>query len=505
VLVVLWCVSLAWSVHRTGTAPTSAYLSSMTRGWELATGALLALAAPRLAGLRPRSRRALASSGLLLVLVAALSFDATTPFPGWQAAVPVLGTAALLAAGTGTARPHGVAGLLAVRPLPWIGDISYSLYLWHWPVLVLAPAALGGEPSVVETALLVALSFALATASYHLVENPVRRSRRVVGGHRRPLVLWPVALAVVVGATGWSVQRADVALAQRMAAADVALGDTGTTVEERIRDALRRADAGDPLPYPLENLTTLEEDAWHVRYDCRAEDEDTTVEICPVGDADADRTIVLTGDSYAGQWLPVVDEIGDRNGFAVVPLVKHGCLPFDVEQRRFGEPFPECGEFRAWARETIRELEPDAVVLGYRGYWAVEPGEGESVEQAWRDGVRPALADLLEVTPDVTVLASLGPLDEDPAACLTADQSDMGTCTDDQAVKEAEANLVTREVADAMGVRYADVTRLVCADGRCPMVVDRTVTHTDKTHVSVTWALDTRRAFARLTGLRHVA
>ncbi|GIM95134.1 acyltransferase family protein [Paractinoplanes toevensis] len=173
--------SLACSIGQTGT--TWSYFSPATRAWELGAGCLLALVADRLDRIPAAVSTALAGAGLGGVVVAALSFDDSTPMPGYAAALPVVATVLLLA-GRGDA-------LLGIAPLRWLGRISYSLYLWHWPVLIIAEQAYG--PLSARTRLaLVLLSVALSILTYAFVETPIRHSRRL----QRPVLT--VAMAVLL-------------------------------------------------------------------------------------------------------------------------------------------------------------------------------------------------------------------------------------------------------------------------------------------------------------------
>ena len=174
--------SLAWSVLHTD---TWSYFSPLTRAWELGAGALLALAAGRLHRIPYGLAAALGWLGVTVIVCAVLVFDDTTPFPGYAAAVPVLG-ALLVLAGRGDA-------LLGRGPLPWLGRLSYSLYLWHWPVLVIAQEAYGDALPAYTRALLVLLSLALAATTYAVVENPIRRHPRL----RRPALALALAAALI--------------------------------------------------------------------------------------------------------------------------------------------------------------------------------------------------------------------------------------------------------------------------------------------------------------------
>ena len=138
-LVVVGGLSLYFSVVQTASNPTVAYFSTIDRTWELAVGALLAVALPWLGKIPAALRGALSWGGLAAIITAALIFTASTAIPGYDALLPVLGSAGLLVGGIGLPR-YGAHSLLSIRPMRFLGDISYSLYLWHWPILIIGAA-----------------------------------------------------------------------------------------------------------------------------------------------------------------------------------------------------------------------------------------------------------------------------------------------------------------------------------------------------------------------------
>ena len=185
----LWIVlaaggaSLAWSIHSTATDATYAYYSTATRAWELALGAALAIAAPRLRG-------AAAWLGLACICTAAVAFSSSTSFPGYAALLPTVGAALVIAAGRGSA-----SRLLSLAPFRYVGDRSYAFYLWHWPVLVIAAEYVGHELSTVVRLGLLVGAFGLSILSYALYENPIRQMRwRPQTG----ALLWPASAAVIL-------------------------------------------------------------------------------------------------------------------------------------------------------------------------------------------------------------------------------------------------------------------------------------------------------------------
>jgi peptidoglycan/LPS O-acetylase OafA/YrhL len=190
-----------------------AYFSTLARGWEFGVGGLLALV-PQVTGERLRRTRALAGwAGVAAIAVAALAFTEGDAFPGSIALLPVLGTAAVIWGGMPRAA-LSLAPVAALRPVQWFGGISYSLYLWHWPIIMFTPFITGQPSEAPVMLLLLVLSVAVADASKRWIEDPFRApaTRRVpVGRVRRIGVASGAAVAVVLlltsGVTGYTVEK----------------------------------------------------------------------------------------------------------------------------------------------------------------------------------------------------------------------------------------------------------------------------------------------------------
>ena len=170
-------VSIYWCIVETSRNEVWAFFSPLTRAWELALGALLAVLMPVL---RDRARRfgsALAILGVLVILASAWTIEPSTPWPGSAALVPVFATGVVIAGGT-MRQSSGFGVVANLIPLQWLGNISYSLYLVHWPILIIAEQySINGTLPLHSQLVLVALSLAVSAVIYYAVENPIRRSR----------------------------------------------------------------------------------------------------------------------------------------------------------------------------------------------------------------------------------------------------------------------------------------------------------------------------------------
>ena len=187
--------SFAWSIHQTSANSVAAFFSPFTRAWELALGALIAVASLQLARI-PRGPAAVMTwAGLGGILVAAFTYNSATPYPGVAVALPVVSTALIVAGGM--ARPTmGSEAILRLPPFQWMGKLSYSLYLWHWPILIIAAQHVGHPLSVEDNLLWVLFALALSVGSYFLVENPIRHWNFLVRSGGRSVSLGALLIAV---------------------------------------------------------------------------------------------------------------------------------------------------------------------------------------------------------------------------------------------------------------------------------------------------------------------
>ena len=203
-LVVIVAASLTWSILQTGDNSTWAYFSPLTRAWELGVGALVAVVAPWIGKLPRQAALWIGLAGLGALLASGFWFTASTAYPGSAAALPVFGTALFIAAGTAAANLPGER-LLATRPFQWFGARSYSLYLWHWPILIIATEYAFKPLPLWQNLMWVLVAIVAAALSYRFIENPVRRSTYL---SKRPLVSVALGIALIlitIGIAQWQI------------------------------------------------------------------------------------------------------------------------------------------------------------------------------------------------------------------------------------------------------------------------------------------------------------
>ncbi|MFF0479709.1 acyltransferase family protein [Streptomyces sp. NPDC004435] len=490
------------------TSSSWAYFGSPARAWELGAGALLALAAGRLSRLPGPVAALLGWSGLAAISYAALAFDESTPFPGWYAVVPVFGAVAVLAAGMKDGGPrYGAGALLGLRPAVWIGGLSYSWYLWHWPLMVILPAELGDDRILVKL-LAAVLALNLAWLTLKFVEDPVRFHRAFKGASWRGLSL---GLALSAGSAAIALLAAQVPLKVATGPDAPELGRTLAAAEQpegalaELLDVAPTRLPGNLRPR-IDQITVTPNtpflDGCHSSPD--------TVELktpCEYGDRNGDRLVVLFGDSHVTQWFPAVDALAKEHNWRLVSLTKAHCKPGRVTTVHAGRggPYEQCNEWRAKAVEYIDSLQPDVVLTSF----AVQNPLADSKldpRTEWTRGLVEGYQDLRRSGARVAALTDIPYLRQHALDCALAQPLDLPAC--ERTTKNADAApVVTQAVRDAARKTGVDVieTRpwLCSSNGRCPLVVGDTLVYRDRHHLSEGFALKVAPVLERVLTDRY--
>ncbi|MGC0380397.1 acyltransferase family protein [Streptomyces sp. SAI-129] len=492
-LAALCAVSFAAGVLVTHTSAPWAYFSSLTRAWELGAGALLALAAPRLRRLPGALAAPLSWLGLACVTLAALWYDDQTPFPGHHALLPVAGTVLVLAGGCAPTA-YGAGRLLERRPLVRLGGLSYGWYLWHWPLLVIAPAALGRADGTAEVPLALALSavaLALAWLTLRLVENPVRFHDAFRGHPRRALALGAAltasasALSLTATAVPPTIEVGGPAPALARALSDAP--DPRTRLAELLTSppTALPSNLATPLPRVKSSRSALYRDGCHVD---RAA---TRPRPCVYGDRTSSRTVVLFGDSHAAQWFPALQRLAGARGWRLVPLTKASCKVADVTIVNLHKPYTACDTWRSNALERIRALRPALVLASSSDAGDPARPAADPLHQ-WTTGFAHTYRALRGSGARVAALLDTPWPQGDPIDCAARNSLQLHACAHHlpEATRDATRDRAVRAAASATGATLIDPTPWVCAPrtGVCPVVVADTAVHRDDSHLSEAYA-----------------
>ena len=492
VLAIVTGLSLAYSITETASNPAAAYFVTPTRAWEFGAGGLLALLGGRAWRLPDAARAALSWAGLLAVLYASIFYSTDTPFPGSAALVPVLGTLAIILAGMPRAW-WAPSPAYRLRPAQFLGDISYSVYLWHWPLLVFAPFILV-DPGLDETRVaVVLLTVLLAWVTKVLVEDPVRRSAWLTSQPRVTFACSAAAMALVAGvlASGATHVQAQIHEAERESSSLVenrppCFGAAARDEEKPCDNPALRTEV---VPLPVAAKT--EEYA-----PCERFHRENGLSQCDFGVArgKASRTIALVGDSHAGHWRGPLNAVADKNNWHGVSITRTSC-PFSMATKDLAEPTrSQCKDWVEKVPQYFREHpEVDTVFVVAITGGTVNVPRGRTMLEAKVDGVRDAWRALPDTVKHIVVIRDPPRIAGDTVDCVdraiaAGERADIACAVPRRSALEADPQAVAARQAGSPRAQVIDLTDLFCSERLCFPVVGGALVFTDLHHFTLVWA-----------------
>jgi peptidoglycan/LPS O-acetylase OafA/YrhL len=487
---VIGVASLAWSIYDSHSHPASAYFSTLARAWELALGAALALAGARVGRVPAAWRAALGWIGLLAIVAAAVAFSASTSFPGYAALLPTVGAALVIGAGIGAQQARASIGrVLSVLPLRFIGDRSYTFYLWHWPVLIIAAQYKGHALSLGTNLLLLLGAFALSVVTYAVFENPLRRARWTATN--RALVLWPACVLAVVLVAGYQINHIEqrealltaVGAPQYPGSQQATSSDTATLVAPSssgsghalpaVTAAVAQVRKGAALPQVLHPpVSSVLADHYSPAPGCEASGTQTSSAICRQGDLGSHRTIAIIGDSDAEMWIPDLVAIGRRYHWAILPINKSSCTPPDWYVSRYQSS--ACTAWYQWMQGEVAKLHPD-VTLVTGSFMNLDTLDGPPALM----GLTSLLQQFEQSSRNVGVIGDTIRPASQPVDCLLASHATMRSCATPYSSSDSEVAGDVATATQSGGGRFIDPTGWFCAGGYCPAVIGDTIVYRD--------------------------
>lgn len=428
-------LSLLLSIYQTQTSPIWAFYSLPTRAWELGFGALLLFIPNSL-----WKYRFIPWLGAIGIGIASLTFNDNTAFPGINALLPVVATVALIGSISSWSRFFN--DLSNNRISQWLGAISYPLYLWHWPALVLPSSALGRPLQISERFLCIALTILLAHFTSKYIEQPIRHKE--IAGKKIYLFFVGTTLISLIAGVIISITSSTTIAVQ------------GTQYKFDLTKVVQR-----PAVY---------DDGCHVNYGESESGE------CLYGDKESESTIVLYGDSHAAQWFPTLQEIARERNFKLISLTKSAC-PAVVLARSDKGAFKnsDCNQWRENSIQRIKKLRPLAVITSSFQYFTPAPGYPDR-DKWWSEGQRKLLSSLRGASDNLIYISDTPQPTRDIPSCLASKNYESCNTTEKSPVKIIA------------GFKKIDPTPWLCTD-RCPAILNGYVLYRDASHISVDAAL----------------
>jgi peptidoglycan/LPS O-acetylase OafA/YrhL len=520
--------SFAWSLHQTAQSPSTAYFATTTRAWQFGAGGLLAVAelalaahvrrraardgrgvadpgatdvsAPVAAGRDTTARDRRVAAGCTAVLVAglaligwgALRFDGGTPFPGTAAVLPVVGALAVIAAGAPAATRVG-RGPLGWRPVQWLGDVSYSTYLWHWPPIVVLPYALDRTLRAGDKLALLAVVLVLAGVTKRWVEDPIRLAS---GVWRRPRVTFAWVIPAMAGVVALSACGVHSATAAAISAAHQA-----EAIEQAPPSCFGAASMDPRLtgcPDPaledviVPNPTTAGGDFAHVP--CWVGNDSDKLLSCTYPAKGAKGRvphIALVGDSHARAILPALTALADEGRISVVTYFHSACQWSTAVPSGDRTTVAKC---QSWRKKLQTRLEADAgtydaIVTAALSDEQFQVPRGQTREEYASRGLAAAWRPLAKAGVPIIYVRDNPVHKTDPNTCLqTTGKGSPAKCA---ISRKAAFATPDPQVAAArlVGSRVSaiDLTRYYCTKTTCPAVIGGVDVYRDKHHVTETY------------------
>lgn len=525
-LLVVLVASFAANVLITQTAISWAFYSLPTRAWQLAAGGLLAVGSvwiDRMPWLPIVAAGWISAAGLS---ASALLISSELPYPGIVALAPTLAAVLLIASGQ---RHFGPGALLAVAPLRALGRISYSLYLWHWPILMLPAIALGDALGLEGRILLALGAVVVAGASWRFIEEPFRRGRFAATSPRRVVQFGLATIAAVVVLAG-GMAVGSLRIIDEIAVAAVrpspsptpsapSAGPTAATPSPSATGAPASPAATaspvptaspeptappptwdqipdlaltEPLPLPAgvkPSLADARKDTESLFRDgCVAQVPVIQPPDCVYGDPDGKFTVALVGDSHAGQWFPAFQALAEARGWRLLPYVKLSCpfIDMPVDHLTLKREYTECAAWREEVIKVLADRQPDIVVvtMSHRGIFPTAAADrtlqrqGEAIGRAVArlPGRKLVMIDTLRTSTDIP-------------ACIAANPADVRPCAISRRIGMTDYFGVRERVAsEVSGAGVVDLIWSVCAAMPCQVVRDGMIVYRDNHHLTATFS-----------------
>ncbi len=461
IFAIVLATSFTANVVLTREGSSWAFFSLPTRAWEFALGGLIASLAVR--KVPSWCSLALGIAGLAAIAYADLVFNNSTPYPGTNALLPVAGAGLLILAGqmADSSDPTLVMRMLGIRQMRWVGRLSYSWYLWHWPFIILAVLAFGNSSIPLRFSAALA-SLGAAYIAFRVVENPLRFSKSLLRSSRRTFLVGLAITGVTLGTAGgvW----------------ELAAQSTPASYQNLLDSAMKNF-------FPI----------------CTPATTPQGISYCAGGDLSSSTVVALVGDSHAETWFNALSTVAARQHVRIDGFMTSGCpfIPIVVEPAIANGPTStsQCLAARAQGMKALTELKPAGVILSehdrqYLGLILDKNGNvpSEPVQvRLWRNAFKTFLEQMQDQGIHPAVILDDPTLPYQPSECVSQTQS-LAAC---EATRQAALSIGEPLMRADLGVLTADpsvpvfaTANYLCDEAGCPLELHGRLLYADTNHLT---------------------
>jgi peptidoglycan/LPS O-acetylase OafA/YrhL len=485
-LSVVFGLSLAFSIYETYRSQSSAYFITPTRAWEFAVGGLLVFVTSQAAS--KVVRVAASWLGVAAIVGSAFLFDAGTLFPGALALVPVLGAALVIWAGESDSHWSST-HVFRFAPIQFFGDVSYAVYLWHWPMIVLFPFVFGADLTFKSRVLLLLVTLLLAAATKYLIEDPVLRAPGRLRGRAPAFVFLAAGTAILVGVTGFTTLRIDGDRQQFAAelASAIEQGDgcLGASAMDPANDCADPHEATDALDAGFAAKDIYWTAGVAETAPCARRAEGAPMGSCERGDlSDPVLTIALIGDSHAEHLVDPLVTYAEAHEWRVLPLTKSGCSGLEVRDPAHKTPAnaqeqkaEDCIEWGEKVRTEMAER-TDIDVVAFSNRSITKPVTAAQAASEWEP-----------ISSSGKTVVAIRDVPGMPAGVDAPECVETSQVTDDPCSWEPDSKPdFMVDAAQLSGAPLVDMTEFLCTDATCHAVTGDLVVYFDDNHLTYTYA-----------------
>lgn len=481
VLSIITAASFAYSIQMVETEPAMAFFGTPSRIWELGIGALVAVSSSWWTQRSQSTRTIMSLTGIGMIIFALLftqHFIARGfQFPGFIAVIPTLAAALLVASGIGAASPNFVQKVLSIRPAQWIGSVSYSWYLWHWPALIVLKSNYPQARSITVVAV-VLLSLFLAWVSLKFVENPLRFSPWLKASKIRTFGLGFVLMAISFSSANF------------LSTHDSAVLEIG-----KVSYSPRPSQAEADIPVIYDDGCFASATTAHVNRGNK----------CVYGDRSSSQTIALVGDSHAAHWFGPIEQAARQEGFALRALIKTACPPIAATRwdARRNQVYEECGTWNDEVLTFLQEQPVDIIIVAMRTSGSItvfEDGEILELDDAlvpWTKALKTSLTQLVNTGSRVVAISDTPFAPYVIPTCLADKLSHPENCdfARSEALLTNYDDPIYRSFPTIKTLNFVD---RFCNESVCPAVINDVMVYRDRGHITNTFAMTFTQDFADL-------